>query len=216
MRVLLLVSLLGAAAPASAAPHDELTFGSLIRALPSSSADAVTANSLVGGGLGVGRELGVALPGPFTLWADAGISWASATGSMFQTLQTDLFDLTLTVGAHVRYRPYRNLAVGAGVAVGSQHASLGLTDTMNHTASDTGWGAVARASLQADLLAVDLPRFALGLRGELGYLAASSIELVPTWDRGGGDTLYIPMQEASLGHLGLGGPFATISLVSQF
>jgi hypothetical protein len=214
MRALLFVSLL--AAPVAAAPADELTFGSQVRALPSNSADALTGDSLVGPGLGLGRALAIDLPARFALWADAGIGWAGAKGSMFHTLGTDLFDMTLTAGAHLRYRPYRNLAVGAGVALGAQHASLDITDSMGNTASDTGWGAIARASLQVDLLAVDLPRFALGLRGEVGYLAASGIELVPRQDRSDGDTLYIPMQEASLGHLDLGGPFATIGLVSQF
>lgn len=214
MRALLFVLLF--TTPVAAAPVDELTFGSQLRGLPSSSADAVTAHSLVGGGLGLARALVLTLPTHVTLWADAGLGWAGANGAMFQTLATHLFASTLVVGAHLRYQPYRNLAVGAAVGVGAQHTSLELTDTMGHTASDTGWGAVARAGLQVDLLVVDRSSFALGLRGELGYLAASAIELTPRPDRGNGDTLHIPMQEASLGHLDLGGPIATVSVISQF
>ena len=136
---------------------------------------------------------------------------------MFSVLGTDLFDTTITAGLHLRYQPIRNIGISAGVAIGAQHASLSITDTMAHTASDTAWGAVARASTQVDLLAIDLPRFSFGLRAELGYLFSQGIELVPTEQRtDAADTLHIPMSEASLGHLNLGGAFINIGLVSQF
>jgi hypothetical protein len=136
---------------------------------------------------------------------------------MFTVLATDLFDTTITAGVHLRYRPVRNIGVSAGIAIGAQHASLSITDTMDHTASDTAWGAVARASTQIDLLAIDLPRFSFGLRMELGYLFSQGIELTPTEQRtDDADTLHIPMSEASLGHLDLGGAFINVGLVSQF
>jgi hypothetical protein len=214
MRALLIVMLLATMASAG---NDELTFGSNIRALRSNSADAVTGDSLVGGGLGLGRALELGLPHHLTVWTDAGITWSGASGSMFSVISTDLFDMTITAGTHLRYQPVHNLAVAAGVAVGAQHASLSLTDSMNHTASDTAWGAVARAALQIDLLAIDLPRFSFGLRGEFGYLAAQGIELVPTQQRtDSSDTLHIPVTEASLGHLDLSGLYANIGLVAQF
>ena len=41
--------------------------------------------------------------------------------------------------------------------------------------------------------------------------------MTPTEQRSdSSDTLHIPMQEASVGHLDLGGPFFTISVISQF
>ncbi|MEO8549177.1 MAG: hypothetical protein ABI678_04370 [Kofleriaceae bacterium] len=213
MRALVCLALL--AGTAAAAPN-EITFGSNVRALP--HADPVTPDSLAGGGLGIGRRLDLfALPHHLELWADTGIVWSGATGQMFQTLQTDLFDMTITAGGHLRYHPFRALAVSGALAVGYQHASLSIEDTAGHTASDTGWGPVARASLQADLMVVDMRRFALGLRAELGYLAAAGIELVPHDERSGSaDTLYLPMQEASLGHLDLGGPYFNFGLFSQF
>lgn len=215
MRTLLCLMILAGTAHAG---DNEVSFGSNARALRSSSADAVTGDSLLGGSLGFGRALHtIELPRHFTLWSDVGLTWSSASGSMFTVLATDLFDTTITAGLHVRYRPVRNVGVSAGVAIGAQHASLSITDTMDHTASDTAWGAVARASTQIDLLAVDLPRFAIGLRVELGYLFSQGIELIPTEKRtDAADTLHIPMQEASLGHLDLGGAFINIGLVSQF
>ena len=213
MRALALL-LLAAPITAMAAPY-ELSAGSSVRALP--GADPVTADSLAGGGVGLGRRIDVDLPRHLELWADASSLWSGASGAMFQTLTTHLFDVTLTAGAHVRYHAYRNVAVSGALGLGYQHASLSIKDTMDHTASDTAWGPVARASLQLDVLAVDRPDFALGLRGELGYLAAVGIPMTPTEQRSdSADTLHIPMQEASVGHLDLGGPFFTISVISQF
>ena len=143
MRVLLLVVLLAGTAHAG---DNEVSFGSTARALRSSSADAITGDSLVGGGVGIGRALGVELPRRLTLWSDAGISWSGATGTMFSVLGTDLFDTTITAGLHLRYQPIRNIGISAGVAIGAQHASLSITDTMAHTASDTAWGALALSS----------------------------------------------------------------------
>lgn len=213
MRILLCLALL--ASTAVAAPN-EITFGSNVRELP--NADPVTPDSLAGGGLGLGRRLDlVPLPNHLELWADAGILWSGATGTMFQTLQTDLFDTTITAGGRLRYHPFKALAVSGVLAVGYQHASLSIQDTAGHTASDTGWGAVARASIQVDLVALDFKRFGLGLRAELGYLAASGIELVPREERSAdADTLYLPMQEASLGHLDLSGAYFNFGLFSQF
>ena len=214
MRASILLLLAGFAGSAAAAPY-ELSVGSSVRALP--GADPVTADSLAGGGLGLGRRLDLDLPNHLELWTEASSLWSGAHGAMFQTLTTHVFDVTLTAGAHLRYHAFRNVAVSGALAIGYQHASLSIKDTMDHTASDTGWGPVARASLQVDVLAVDRPDFALGLRGELGYLAAAGIAMTPTEQRtDSSDTLHIPMQEASVGHLDLGGPFFTISLVSQF
>jgi hypothetical protein len=214
MRSFFIVILLAGTASAG---DNEVSFESTTRSLRSSSADAITGDSLVGGGVGIGRALGVELPRHFTLWSEAGITWSGATGSMFTVLATDLFDTTITAGLHLRYQPIRNVAVSAGVAIGAQHASLSITDSMDHTASDTAWGAVARASTKIDLLAIDRPRFSIGVRAEFGYLFSQGIELVPTEQRtDDADTLHIPMSEASLGHLDLGGAFFNIGLVSQF
>ncbi|MEO6774061.1 MAG: hypothetical protein ABI467_13765 [Kofleriaceae bacterium] len=214
MRAFVLLLLAAPAAAASAAPY-ELSVGSSVRGLP--GADPVTADDLSGGGVGLGRRLELELPAHLELWTEASSLWSGANGAMFQTLTTRVFDLTLTAGAHVRYHALRNLAVSGALAIGYQHASLSIEDTMGHTASDTAWGPVARASVQLDVLAVDRPAFALGLRGELGYLAAAGIAMTPTERRtDSSDTLHIPMQEASVGHLDLGGPFFTISVLSQF
>src|SRR5437867_2139807 len=103
-------ALLVLAAPASAGNH-ELTIGSSSRALRSSSADAVTANSLEGGTLTYARALDLPVIPKLTVWAEAGFAWASTRGSMFQTMATDVGSTTLTLGGRARYVPYSHLAV---------------------------------------------------------------------------------------------------------
>ncbi len=213
MRALLCLLLLPSIA--SADGH-EITFGTDARAMRSSSADALTGDALVGAHLELGRALDLGLPHHLVVWADADAIWSGAKGTMFDEFATTLFSTTLTGGLRLRYQPIRNLGISAGVAFGAQHASLTLTDSTDHEADDGAWGAVARASVKLDLLAVDKPKFGLGIRGELGYLAAQGVELVPKQQRADDGTLYIPMTEASLGHLDLGGPYVNISLLTQF
>jgi hypothetical protein len=141
------------------------------------------------------------------------MTWASADGTMFQTLTTHMFDTMLTAGARLRYTPYRFVAVSAGLALGAQHESVQLIDSADN-ASDTGWGALARGSLQADLLASS-QRIAFGLRFEVGYVAATGVALTPKQERSG-DMLTIPVTNASIGHLDLSGPYMNIGLVAQF
>jgi hypothetical protein len=215
MRTALLFLLL--AAGSAHASDNEVAFGSGTRALRSSSADAITGDSLVGVDVELARALPLELPHHLTLWADTDVAWAGATGTMFTVLSTDLFTTLLTAGLHLRYQPSRWVALSAQVAVGAEHASLSITDSTSHVASDGAWGAVARAALKLDVLAVALPRFKFGMRLDAGLIASQGIELVPTEQRTDDpDTLHIPMSEASLGRLNLGGAYLDISFITQF
>jgi hypothetical protein len=71
-------------------------------------------------------------------------------------------------------------------------------------------------SLSVDVLAVDTPRFALGVRLALGYVAASAVPLSGKAERPDDGTLRLQMTQASLGRLDLSGPYAAVSVVSDF
>ena len=215
MRALLALLLLSTVAHAD--PQDELTFGSQVRALRASSAQALTGDDYVGGQLVYGRRL--TLPIPVTQdvqwWATAAFAWGGATGEMFQTLTTDISAYAFTVGGHARYAPYSHLAVSAGLDLGPQHAALTLTDNGGRTAKDGGWGVLAKASIAVDLLAYDGPGFSFGLRAELAYVKTSGVALTPTSPHDDG-TLSIAMTSASIGHLDLGGPTFGIGAIARF
>ena len=214
MRALLLL-LLATTAVAHAGPNDELTLGSQTRALRSSSADALTGEGYVGGQLGYGRRLALPILPDIEMWATAGLSWGGASGEMFQTLATDISTVAFTVGGHARYAPYKHLAVSAGLDLGPHHASLTLTDQNARTASDSGWGALAKASVAVELLAADGPSFAFGLRAELGYVMTSGISLSPKSPHDD-TTLSLMTTQASIGHLDLGGPTFGIAAITRF
>ncbi len=220
MRSLLcLLLLLGAATPAHAGDRNELTLGSWNRALRSPSANAVTGDNLVGGALTYARDLRLRPVPGLAVWAVGSLTWAGAQGTMFQTLDTSVGALGLSAGGRAAYRLHGRIVASARLDVGAARTTLRLADAMGHTAGDARWGGIATAALGLDLLAIAGPRFELGLRAELGYVAALAPSLTAAPDGGaddGDDAILLPMSEASLGHLDLGGRFFGVSLVSRF
>ena len=210
-----LVFVLAATAVAQAEPHDELTFGSQARALRSASADALTDQGYFGGQLGFGRQLALPVLPNVEAWATAGFAWGGADGEMFGNLTTQISSVAFTVGGHARYAPYQHTAVTVGLDLGPQHAALTLTDQNARTASDGGWGLLAKASVALDLLAVDNPGFAFGLRAELGYVMTTGIALSPKSPHDD-SALSLMTTSASIGHLDLGGPTFGISAITRF
>lgn len=214
---LLCLLLLGAAAaPARAGERNELTLGSWNRALRSPSANAVTDDNLVGGALTYARDLRLRPVPELAVWAVGSFTWAGAEGTMFRTLATDVGVLGLSAGGRARYRLHDRVAASARLDAGTARTRLRLEDAMGHTARDTRWGAIATAAVGLELLAIAGPRFALGLRAELGYTAASAPALTASPDGGDDDVIRLPMIEASLGHLDLGGRFFGASVISRF
>jgi hypothetical protein len=212
-----LLLLAAAAVPARAGDGNELTIGSWNRALRSPSANAVTGDNLVGGALTYARDVRIRPVPGLAVWATGSFTWAGADGTMFKTLATDIDVLGLSAGGRARYRLHDRVALSARLDLGAARTSLRLEDAMGHTAADARWAAIATAAVGLDLLAIAGPRFSLGLRAELGYTAASAPALTAAPDRGGDDdVIRLPMVEASLGHLDLGGRFFGVSAISQF
>jgi hypothetical protein len=198
--------------------HDEISLGAGARALRTPSANAVTGDNLSGGALGLardlGHDLGVAPVPDLTLWAEAGLGTGSATGTMFQSVSTRIDALAFTGGLAARYRLHRLVTAGARVALGAQRVRLGLTSS-GATAYDHGWGMLAAAAAGLDLFAHARPPFGVGVRLEIGYAFAQAVALTPHTDRPD-DTLALAMSAASIGHLDLSGPTATVSVLGQF
>jgi hypothetical protein len=207
MRAVLLVLL---ATGTATAGGNEITFGSWDRALRASSADAVTDKGLVGGLLTYAHALPAPLYPGLSLWAEAGFAWAGTTGTMFQTMSTDVGNVAFTVGARARYLPLSHVAVSARLDLGTARTSLTLAQG-DYSASDSGWGGIATAAAGVDLLAA----WWLGIRFELSYTKATGAALAPH-SSGDGDTLKLPMTAESFGHLDLSGPAFHFAFVAQF
>jgi len=189
---------------------NEITLGSWNRALRTSSADAVTDNDLVGGVLTYARALDASLYPGLQLWAEAGLTWGGTTGTMFQTMSTDVGTVAFTAGARARYLPLSHVAVSARVDVGTARTSLTLAQG-DYTASDSGWGAVATAAAGVDLLAA----WWFGIRFELSYTKATGASLAPH-SASDDTTLHLPMTAEPFGHLDLSGPAFHFAFVAQF
>jgi hypothetical protein len=193
---------------------NELSIGTNDRALRSSSADAVTGDSYFGGQLAFAHDLQLGLHDA-SIAATGTLVWGGADGTLFD-MTTSLGQTAYLVGVRARYTVVPHVAAGAAVQVGAAHTSLSLTDAMDRTLSDSGWGGIAQGALAIDLLAVDGKQFRLGLRAELGYVKAASVALAGKADHPDDDTLRLQMTQASLGRLDLSGPYAGFSLLSDF
>jgi hypothetical protein len=214
MRARLSLLLLAGAASVAQAGNNELTLGSFDRTLRSSSANAVTTDSVGGGSLQAGRALHLGLMPDLEVWATAGLDWGGASGVMFQTMTTEIDTLGLTLGGRARYSLHARIAVSARLDVGSARNALTLTGN-GHTVSDSAWGGMMKVAAGVDLLAVAYPRFSLGLRFELGYVAATATALSPR-EAGDSSKIELDAMQASIGHLDLGGTYVSFAVVSQF
>lgn len=194
--------------------NDEIWIGGGARALHSTSANALTGDSLSGSRMGYARDLAISPVPGLDLWAEAGLDLGFVKGTLFQTMSTDLSSESVLVGVRARYQLYSHVVASARVDVGAQHASVTLDDG-HTTASDGGWGATTQAAVGLELFALDRPPFGIGLRVEYGYVLAQSIGITPRPDHGG-DTLQLPMTEYSLGRLDLTGKMFSMALVGQF
>jgi hypothetical protein len=216
MRALLALALLTAAASSAHAGDHEVTIGSEVRALRSTSANALTSDSLGSGVLGYAHAVPIDLLPGLGLWATAAYRWGSVEGTMFQTLTTSLDTLSLTVGGRARYPLRRWIVAEAALDLGSARAAVSLDDGAGHSASDNGWGATVKVAAGLEVLLVRTRRVSLGIRLDLGYVEASRIGLSATPASGSDGTLQLAMDTASLGQLDLSGPVFATSVLSQF
>jgi hypothetical protein len=201
---------------AAHAGNHEISVTETNRALRTSSANAVTEDSLIGGALAYAYNLGEPVVPGIELWATTTFGWGGAEGTMFQTLHTELDTLAFAVGARARYTLLSRIVASARVDIGTTRAALELHDDNGHSAADHGWGAMTAASVGLDLYAILRDRFSLAVRAELGAVATSSIPLSATPDGSREGTLQLEMTAASLGSLNLSGPTFGVSLVGQF
>jgi hypothetical protein len=209
------VAIAAASSTASAgANNDEVSFGGTTRALRSPSANALTDANLGGVSLGYARDLGFDLMPRLSLWADAGFTSSFAEGKLFQAISTEIASLDLGGGLRARYQLHRLVAVSARLDLGAQRVRLDLDDPSDR-ASDHRWGTRASAGAAVDLFATSRAPFGIGVRAELGYVMAQSIELTLHRDAPS-DVVALPMTELAVGRLDLSGPTVAVSVIGQF
>ncbi len=214
MHVLLAITVSTLTSEVAHAGDNELSLGSSTRALRTSSANAVTDESLVGGSLGYGRTLHLApIPG-VTLAAMGTFAWSDADGRVFQRMTTTLDTLSLSLGGRARYAIHRRLVASATLTLGMTKTSLELYEG-DHTAFASGWAPLSHVGVALDLVAVRMPRVNIALRAELGYVGAAPVNLVARPAPKSDDTLQLDMSAASLGTLNLSGPVFAMSVVAE-
>jgi hypothetical protein len=214
MRVLVLLCIASGIARAGS---NELEVGSATRALRTSSADAVTADSLGIAQLRYMRRLGDPLDvAGLELWVGGGFEPGFVTGTMFQTMATSIDALAVVGSARARYRLVDHLAATARVSLGGVRTALELKDGAGHVLEDAGWGLLASGALGVDATAFEARPITVGMRFEVGYTRTTAPAMTPRPPSPDDGTLHLAMSAASIGHLDLSGPFIAFSLIAQF
>jgi hypothetical protein len=213
MRALLALLLLTSVAQAG---RNELSIGSHVTMLHSDSANAMTSDDLPGGQISYARALGISPLDGVGLWATGTFIGGEATGTMFQTMTTDIDRMTFAIGGRARYALRRWLDASARLDLGTSRAAVALRDDSGHSAADTAWGMYAHAGVGIEVLALSQHGYGAGLRLEFGYDVASPLSLVAKPESASDGSLQLPMQAAPLGTLDLGGPTFGATFTAQF
>lgn len=214
MRAFLSLAIVLGTAASVHAGNTEVTAGSSNRALRSESANAVTDDTLGGVQLGAARKLNLALYPRLEVWATAGFGWGTADGTLFQTMTTEVDTVGFTLGGRARYALHRHLHLSARLDLGTARNALTIEDN-GHSVSDASWGATVTTAVGLDMMIVAYPRFSLGFRFDLGYVAATAVALSPR-EEVDASKIELDAMQASIGRLDLGGRFLAFSVLSQF
>lgn len=212
----LALSVAAALAASAHAGGNELSMSGSNRGLRSASADALTGDSLGGGSVAYARDLGEVLIPRLHLWARAGIAWGDVQGEMFQTIGTDVSTFELSVGARARYEVWKRVAASVRVDLGAAHTALTLSPVDASDETGARWEPAVTAAAGLDVVAIDWHGFSLGVRGELGYVAAAPAPLTLATATANDGTLRLPATMAPFGHLDVSGPMFAVGLVSTF
>jgi hypothetical protein len=197
MRIATLIVL----ASSTAHADTELSLGTDVRALRTSSANALTDDSLWGGHVMVARQL---VP---NVWVTGAAGIDGATGTMFE-MSTSVLQESLTAGVRGRYPITGPLFAIAHVDLGLSNTDIKLEDPSYQTLSDHAW-----APLAAGALGIEVGSH---FRFELGYVACAPVELTAKSHPADDGTIRLPMTQASLGSLDLSGKYASISWLVRF
>ena len=197
MRIAIALLLVSTAAHADT----EISLGSDVRALHTSSANALTEDSLWGGHVMVAHAL---LP---DVWVTGSAGIGGATGTMFG-MSTSVVQEAFSAGVRGRYHLAGPVWAIAHADLGVSNTDIKLEDPSYQTLSDHAWAPLASGALG----------FELGghFRFELGYVACAAVELTAKTNRADDSTIRLPMTQASLGSLDLSGRYASASWLVRF
>lgn len=216
MRAVSILLLLLAGTARADADH-EAFLGSHIRALRTSSANALTDDSIAGPVFGYAYRLPKGVIPKLDLWGTGTFTFGFVDGQMFQTLTTHVTSIQMSAGIRARYALWRDYVVAnARLDLGAQRASMSLEDMAGHDARDAGWGAVSTAALGLELSPFVLRRVVVGFRAELGYVAAQGIGLTAKSEGAPEDTIELDRMAASIGQLDISGRYFSFALMARF
>lgn len=217
-------ALVGAPGRAQADRYD-LSLGSSTRRMTSSSVDALSDGSMVAFSMTAAMALnGVRVPFVDRVYLDGTFEAGAMNGTSFQTLDTHTSLISTALGARLGRDLSARWSVHGRASLGLARVGVTLSDSFmgGPTLGDAGWTGTAYVGAVSDYLVAERrgsqsASFGLGLRVELGYLAAlpKQLDARPDVDRPDGAIL-IPETAASLGDLDLSSFNLRVGMFGRF
>jgi hypothetical protein len=177
--------------------------GSFARWFGDTSAASISEQQLFGPQVTVGRRL-ADLPGPrrgFTLSAVARFGAAFSEGTLFQTLETRIDQLSFTGGARLELGLWKWMSASAQLDVGAARTHVRIGETEMAPVDDSGWHVIGTAWTGVQFGGVVRGRFSVALIAELGYTVTQGVGLRATPGDHPEPELSIPTVYAALGDL---------------
>jgi hypothetical protein len=202
----------------------EASFGVAAHRMGSPSVDALSSSDILRmGDLGVAIRIGPEFPILGPIYAEAQVSFGTTDASDFNQIDTELAVTALQVGVHSS-RPIRRWLRGfARGDIGLIWGDVTLRGVGSRTAlrdTDRSMSAYAGLGLEATFFQTRPQRrndmISLGLRVELGYLAARSLSFSADPAYPDDDLNRIETVSAPLGSTDLSGPSLRVQLVGRF
>jgi hypothetical protein len=204
----------------------ELSLGSAARIMPSDSVDALTEDQLtlfsMTGALAIDR---IQVPFFNRFSIEGTFEAGGMSGTTFQALETNTSVFLWALGARLSRDLSERLSIHGRANLGIARVGLTISDQIMDSPilGDTSYTGTAYLGAASDFLLATRRRagghrFALGLRAEVGYLAALPTDLHARPDDSGRDegTIVIPETAASLGTLNLSAWSLRVGVVGRF
>lgn len=181
--------------------------GTQFRWWNSESAAAIAPGSMTGTQILVGRHLTrFTARGGLDLGAFVRLGGGSASGQLFQTLETHIDQTTITGGVRLDARLWRQLHLVGLVELGAAHTSVTIGDELGAMApvDDAAWSYAAYSTVGLEFVALRR-RVHLAVRIEAGLAMMQDIALTAYPRTRPDDELSIPTVYAGLGDLDTSG-----------
>lgn len=194
-----------------------LGIGSHIRTFGDTSAANLATDSIAGPRLTLGRSLTNARAyRQIDIGVFARYSYATVSGTVFKTLETDIEQHALAGGLRVDAPLWWRTRLVAQAELGMLRTKLQVVSGDTMPVDDHSWAPYATATLGADLALLQNPKFRFALGFDVGYMVTRPVDLQALPGDRPDEQLSIATEFASIGKLDTRGWTTSLAFRASF